>query len=593
MAKKKQSGPSTGLIIVLIFFVLGTFGAGTVAYFGYADQEQFKADKKKAEEAKDTALAQFREERVRKVMLRIATGVEDPADRVLLVQELKELRPQIKDEYDRILRGLNKEQKITVPLIYLKTDKNLVAKMGTNEVALTEKDTDIKVATKDVEVALPVLKWKLLEMGPDAVRQTTDGLSAEDLANLPAVRPEMTLHSMLASYIALTRKAVEEAEIAQEIAKDAKKNTSRSVVSYTKIEEDLNKERAKIIEETKAKFDKINKDFEDFKAKHAKDHSDATATAKKFGDADNQKADEIAKLNDKIKDLGAKLEKYDAQNTGGRFGSTGVDFVNLEERKGEIVRKEQGGFVTINIGSSKKLKTQITFLVVSANVSWLALQEKEESLKRLSPRGDRQPFEDNPYVKAGIEVVEITGPESARAKIIFENEPIRNPIQPHDQIFNLAWQPDEEMRIAFAGIIDLDGDGLDNNEDFLRMLERQGVVVDEYLRLKPLEFVKRDNKGMSLKTKYLVIADSPRLDSLTLDKDTPQTLQIKATMDKMSDIRGRARELGVQVIEARKFLAMIGYKLPKNPAPPAYGAATYLDTSAAPMPEPKKEKEKN
>src|SRR5262249_53524825 len=159
--------------------------------------------------------------------------------------------------------------------------------------------------------------------------------------------------------------------------------------------------------------------------------------------------------------------------------------------------------------SAKKLRPQVTFLVVSSDVSWLALLEKEEALKKNSYRIDRQPFEENPYVKAGIEVVEVLGPERSRAKIIFENEPIRNPVQVRDQIFNLAWAPDQEIRIAFAGIIDLDGDGLDNNEDFLRMLERQGVVVDEYMKMRPMEFVKRDGRGMSLKTRYLVISPLP------------------------------------------------------------------------------------
>jgi len=266
-----------------------------------------------------------------------------------------------------------------------------------------------------------------------------------------------------------------------------------------------------------------------------------------------------------------------------------VDFLNMEERKGQIVRKEGNGFVTINVGRSKKVKPQITFMVIDSSVSWIALLEKEESLKKNSYRLDRQPFEDNPYVKAGIEVVEVLDNDTSRAKIIFENESIRNPIQPRDQIFNLAWQPEEEMRIAFAGIIDLDGDGLDNNEDFLRMLERQGVIVDEYLKMRPLEFVKRDGKGMTLRTKYLVIAPDPKLDALPTDKDTPQTRQIQATIEKMSDIRARARELGIQVVEARKFLAMTGFKLPKNPAAPAYGARHYLDQGgAAPAPEPKK-----
>jgi len=50
--------------------------------------------------------------------------------------------------------------------------------------------------------------------------------------------------------------------------------------------------------------------------------------------------------------------------------------------------------VTINIGSTKKLRPQVTFLVVSADVSWLALQEKEKALEKASARIDRNPYED-------------------------------------------------------------------------------------------------------------------------------------------------------------------------------------------------------
>jgi hypothetical protein len=81
------------------------------------------------------------------------------------------------------------------------------------------------------------------------------------------------------------------------------------------------------------------------------------------------------------------------------------------------------------------------------------------------------------------------------------------------------------------------------------------------------------------------------LDSIATDKGTQQSQQIQLTIQKMSELRGRAKELGVQIIEAHKFLAMIGYKLPKNPVPPAYGAAVYIDVGANPAvpAEPKKD----
>ena len=185
-------------------------------------------------------------------------------------------------------------------------------------------------------------------------------------------------------------------------------------------------------------------------------------------------------------------------------------------------------------------------------------------------------------IKGQIEVVEILTPFTSRAKVIDEKEPLRDPIQAKDQLYNLGWNPDEEIRVAFGGLIDLDGDGIDNNDDFLRLLERQGVIVDEYLKLKPLEFVKRDQRGMTLKTRFLIIAPDPRLEEGGAP-NTPQRAQMELVIAKMGEMKLRAKELGIQLIEARKFLALIGVKPPRNPVPPAYGAAVYLD-QAPPMP---------
>ena len=116
MAKKK-GGTSIGLILTLIFFILATFVTGTIAYFGYADQQQLKDEKEKAEKDKKLMEGRYREERVRKILLRMAIGIEAPvgsegeadsdSDRMILVSESDAFRPQIKEEYDRLMRVLD------------------------------------------------------------------------------------------------------------------------------------------------------------------------------------------------------------------------------------------------------------------------------------------------------------------------------------------------------------------------------------------------------------------------------------------------------------------------------------------------------
>jgi hypothetical protein len=566
MAKKNKSGASVGLIVTLVFFVLATLIAGTMAY---SAQEDIKTAEGKAADAtkklKDMD-DQRREERIRKVMDRFALGIEDTEkDRTLLVQELEPLRITVMEEYDRIKRGLNEKG----ASVTRKELDNLVKEMDRK---------NLKGPDDKMELGVFTFSWPLLSMTAGEVAKV-NVQDADAAAAGPAVGPLLTVPAMIGIYETRAAQAETARKNAEAKAADFENLAKKSGDEKTNQKKAFDDKLAEIQKEKVNKFNEMAIQFKQLADKHMADHRAAQTLAADRGAAVTARDDRIGALEDNLKKMSDLLAKLQPK-------AKGVDFVNLEEKKGEIVRKEEGGFVTIDIGSSKKLRPQITFLVVSSNVSWLALLEKEESLVKNSYRLDRQPFEDNPYVKAGIEVVDILGPDSARAKIVFENEPIRNPVQVHDQIFNLAWQPAEEIRVAFAGIIDLDGDGLDNNEDFLRMLERQNIVVDEYLKLKPLTFMKRDGKGMSLQTRYLVMAADPHFDAF--EADTPQRRHAQKVLEQMSDIRQRAKELGVQLIDANKFLAMIGYKLPKKPLPPQYGAAVYFPGAAA-APEAKKD----
>ncbi len=557
MAKKNKSGPSVGLIVTLVFFVLATLVAGTMAYLA---QEDIKTAENKAAEATKKLKQmddQYREERIRKVIDRIALGIEDPEkDRTLLVQEVEALRPTIVEEYNRIKSGLSEKG----ASVTRKELDNLRAEMDKK---------NLKAAEDSMKLAQFPFDWPALSM-------TAGEAQKADAEGGPGVGPLLTVPAIIGIYetrAAQAETAKKNADDKAAKAEELAKKTGDDRVNEKKVFDD---KLVAIQNEKVNEFAKMAAQFQNLVKKHMDDHQKAQDLLKEKGAALNAAEGKIAAMEVDNNKKGALINKLQPK-------AAGVDFVNMEEKKGEIVRKEDGGFVIINIGSSKKLRPQVTFLVLSANVSWLALLEKEDSLTKNSLRNDRQPFEDNPYVKAGIEVVQILGPDSARAKIVFENEPIRNPVQVHDQIFNLAWQPAEEIRIAFAGIIDLDGDGLDNNEEFLRMLERQGIIVDEYLKLKPLAFMKRDGKGMTLQTRYLVMSAEPKFSAFE-----PMTKQREHAMEvvaQMSEIRQRAKELGVQVIDANKFLAMIGYKLPRKPAPPQYGAAVYFER---PVAEPKK-----
>src|SRR5439155_3398832 len=111
----------------------------------------------------------------------------------------------------------------------------------------------------------------------------------------------------------------------------------------------------------------------------------------------------------------------------------------------------------------------------------------------------------------------------------------------------------EKEHVAYCGIIDLDGDGRPDNEEFVRILERNNLVIDAYLDLKTGTIKNRPgSEGIDFRTKFLIVGS-----------DAPLVGNVKKMID-------QAKEKSVQLIDARMFLNLIGVKPPRNPAPPAY-----------------------
>jgi hypothetical protein len=112
--------------------------------------------------------------------------------------------------------------------------------------------------------------------------------------------------------------------------------------------------------------------------------------------------------------------------------------------------------------------------------------------------------------------------------------------------------------VAVAGIIDLVGDGKDHTEEFLRMLERQGVVVDAYIDLKDLTIKTPDKgKGVTVNTDYLIVGGGSDALSGALARDREYTKRLDAAV---RQLKQQALGEGVTVISLPRYLDLIGYK---------------------------------
>lgn len=143
--------------------------------------------------------------------------------------------------------------------------------------------------------------------------------------------------------------------------------------------------------------------------------------------------------------------------------------------------------------------------------------------------------------KAMVEVIDVTGPHSAEARVTQEN-PLK-PILQGDLVLTATWDPGYRVPIALVGIIDLDNDGKSDRLRLVQMIEKNGGRV----------VAQHDEEGniigkIDAETRYVVLGNST---SGGTDFNPNVQLAIQA-------LRTQARENSVQQIGVRRLLNWMG-----------------------------------
>ncbi len=538
--KKKESGPGVFLIMTLVFFVLAAVVLGVTTYLGFEDAGQQAEAAKKATADKDAAVKQANEQTIRRNINRIAMGTQDPEDQTDVSGAAKEHAAAILEEHKRI------------------TDK-----LGANA-----------FPTRDAFL------WPLVvELAKkDAGNIDTDPKpSPSPNRTLPGITKDwakraITAEGKVTTEIAARVKAEADAKAAQDATEKAKETFDASV--------------AKLTADVTAKINAMDAAFKKLKA----DADLAGINFKKQGDGwaeDKQRLEESVQLLGKdILARDSKIKNFenpDPSDVLHKFRHW--DPTKISEQLG-VVTDKSGTFVILTFTKPLSLVPGQTFVVIPPTGSLVEVIEREKALEKhhheVLSLGARDPFAGNEMIKGTVEITEVVSKYSARARITNESNAVRNPIAKGDQLFNVSLSSGGKEHIAFAGIIDLDGDGRPNNEEFIRILEKNNLIIDAYLDLKTGKVVNRGSTGMDYRTKFLV-----------LGTDAPMVGNVKLMVDE-------ANKKSVQVIDARKFLNLIGVKPPSGSAPPAYatvniggeGEKGAKDPDAVPPPpvvEPKKQ----
>jgi hypothetical protein len=294
-------------------------------------------------------------------------------------------------------------------------------------------------------------------------------------------------------------KTLSERLLAVEAQKDAQ--VKKLEAEMDKVRQDMADERSKF-EAEYARINTANKSIDDQMKELQKTHDDAIANLEK----DKQQLEnQIATLTlsiDKLR-LGVPNPDQFAQPADGMISS--VD--------------QRTGVAYVNLGSADGLRPQVTFAVAEAGLEDAAAAEK----------------------KGAIEITQILGPHLALARITEDDA--TNPLLPRDRVFSQVWDRGRKVGFGIAGVVDLDGDGVDDLDRLKAIIAASGGVVDAA----PNAAGQKEGE-LKVSTRYLILGEYP---------NDARLGELRTSWDALGT---EAEKLGVETIALDEFLSLIGWR---------------------------------
>lgn len=281
----------------------------------------------------------------------------------------------------------------------------------------------------------------------------------------------------------------------------------------------------KTLDQIQDRLDKKNEELETAKTLYAENEKTLNK-ALNTAQAELRKTSQAArdmrkKLKDQLDDLETTKGELLAANESLKNKVADLTRENFDLADGRVLRVA-GNRVFLNIGRDDGLRSNMTFAVYDSGIN---------------------NFEKN-QEKAKIEVLAVTGPHTARAKITEQD--LITPITAGDHIVTPTWDPGYRVPIALSGFIDLDSDGNSDRLRFVRMIEKNGGRVVAQIDEQGNIIGKIDSS-----TRYFVKADAPQ----------PGTLKKEALgniYNSMRTLEKAAEDNTVQIVDLRKMMNWMG-----------------------------------
>lgn len=290
------------------------------------------------------------------------------------------------------------------------------------------------------------------------------------------------------------------------------------------------------------KIDVVNKELgkskEDLEAEHKKHVEERDTILTKI----DQYTSENAKMSTEIANLQAKIRKMEEDYTKTlSYAQQTIREKRAQLELTETVLDTPDGVVTFvdytrgeihaNVTRSAGARPQMIFAIFDA---------KSPGLPTDKPKGK-------------VELLKVGDRESI-ARIVTTNSNI-DPIRVGDLVYSAAWSPNEPMRFALIGKIDVNRDGVDDRADLKRMIESAGGIVD--YDLPPPDAGRESGKLTGRDAWYVVDNRIPLREVYSPSRVTAN--ESAENLKKQTDAIREARQNGVRPMPIERLLPYLGY----------------------------------
>ncbi len=250
----------------------------------------------------------------------------------------------------------------------------------------------------------------------------------------------------------------------------------------------------------------------------------------------NNQANQIATLTTQI-----RQNKEDSDK---RIEQLLLQIRDLREQvsKNEVVLDVPDGYVTYVDNLKGEIRTNLTRSTgLRPQMSMTIFDKNSPGIPTEKPKGT-------------IEFIWV-GDSYSIARITETKSPIR-PISVGDIVYSAAWSPNEPMRFALVGKMDMNRDGKDDREDLKRMIRAAGGIVD--YDLPPPEAGKESGKLTAKDTWYILDERMPLRE--VFGKYKEESTENKEFLQKKSEAQREARLNGVRLLPLERLLSYLGWR---------------------------------